>query len=663
MCTLCSALRPDDLAAASDLHTGAGTGAALPVYSLGQIARQLTEGYWAYTGRDMRAFAVENGDTLTVDFGPLSQAERAIATAALQAWTDVTGITFTAYTGDDPTVIAETTDAATGTATTATLPVNGVFSGEIDSTGDADWIKVTLQKGQTYRILLESAEDADALADPLLALHDATGAVIATSDDRSRGDLNSFLSFTAAETGTYYLSAESATSGSGTYYMGLVTEAAHGADISFDNRDSGAYAYSDVAGTRILYSYVNIARNWDASDLSLNSYWLQTYIHEIGHALGLGHAGNYNTTASFPTDAHYANDSVTNSIMSYFFQGENPNIEADFGFLATVMPADILAIQDLYGSDVTTHAGDTTYGANSNVDGYLGAMFAQIFAEAPADPAVYQGENMVLTLYDTGGHDLLDLSPSRGPQVISLLAETFSSIGGYLSNLTIARGTVIEDVIAGAGADTVLGNAAANMLDGAAGSDWLIGGAGADTLAGGLGNDLLKGGAGRDTASFATATRGVIVDLALTTAQSTGAGQDRLTGVENLTGSAFNDGLGGNGAANVLDGVAGRDLLVGRGGNDWLLGGAGADTLSGGLGRDAFVFAAGADVVLDFTDDEDSLVFSTALFPGGTTTAEELLARAAVVSGDTVFTFAPGIRLILSGFTDIAALADDLLLI
>ncbi len=56
--------------------------------------------------------------------------------------------------------------------------------------------------------------------------------------------------------------------------------------------------------------------------------------------------------------------------------------------------------------------------------------------------------------------------------------------------------------------------------------------------------------------------------------------------IENATGGAGSDRIGGNLAANVLKGLGGDDTLDGRGGGDTLQGGAGFDTLRGGADDD-----------------------------------------------------------------------------
>jgi Ca2+-binding RTX toxin-like protein len=113
------------------------------------------------------------------------------------------------------------------------------------------------------------------------------------------------------------------------------------------------------------------------------------------------------------------------------------------------------------------------------------------------------------------------------------------------------------------------------------GDDTLIGGAGSDVLRGDGGADILTGGAGSDTVSYTTSGSGVTVDL---TDNGNNAGGDALgdtlTGIENITGSDFDDSLTGDDTANVLDGGNGDDTLTAGAGNDKILGGGGLDVLN-----------------------------------------------------------------------------------
>lgn len=160
-------------------------------------------------------------------------------------------------------------------------------------------------------------------------------------------------------------------------------------------------------------------------------------------------------------------------------------------------------------------------------------------------------------------------------------------------------GGVEDDVIYGFGGhDTLRGGAGHDVLAGHEGNDVLQGGEGDDYLLGGPGHDTLDGGAGSDWAAYEDATAGVKVDLSLSGAQNTGGGgTDRLTSIENLYGSAFNDTLVGNAGDNVLMGWDGNDIISGGKGEDTLWGSAGNDTLDGGDGDDWLVGGAGDDVI------------------------------------------------------------------
>ena len=368
-----------------------------------------------------------------------------------------------------------------------------------------------------------------------------------------------------------------------------------GGQITFDDNDTGAYSTANWVGNITSDAHVNVGTDWLAAyGTGLNTYSFQSYVHEIGHALGLGHAGNYNSTAEYAFDASYRNDCWSTSIMSYFDQADNTYFQIrgyTQEFVLTPMNSDIVAMSLMYGLSTTTRADNTVYG------------FGSTAVRAVYDATQFPGA--AYTIFDSGGIDTLNYSGHAQNQLIDLNSETFSNVGGAIGNVMIARGTVIENATGGSGADTINGNSAANVLTGGGGDDVLNGNAGNDTLNGGAGNDTLNGGVGNDTlngttgndalngnggvdtASYSNATSAVTVSLAIAAAQNTvGAGSDTLSLIENLTGSAFNDILTGDTAANKLLGGAGNDSLTGGDGNDTLDGGAGNDSLNGGVGID-----------------------------------------------------------------------------
>ena len=139
----------------------------------------------------------------------------------------------------------------------------------------------------------------------------------------------------------------------------------------------------------------------------------------------------------------------------------------------------------------------------------------------------------------------------------------------------ILRGEEGDDtLLGGAGNDVLEGGLGFDTLNGGFGDDVLDGGDGNDLLIGGVGADTLIGGAGIDTADYSAEAQGMSINLA--TGQASDG--DTLTGVENVTGTAFDDRLVGDAGTNRLDGGSGDDLLDGRAGADELIGGDGIDT-------------------------------------------------------------------------------------
>ena len=415
------------------------------------------------------------------------------------------------------------------------------------------------------------------------------------------------------------------------------TEVASGeGQIRFDDGRAGALNSSTTSGDTILQSRVNIGAGFLPSDnvARIDSYLMQTYLHEIGHALGLGHGGPYDGAGAYAVDIEYLNDSWQASVMSYISQSANPNVDASYAHVIGPQIADILAIQRIYGTPTDTRAGDTVYGHNSTAGGYLDAVGAF---------------NSAWTVFDSGGIDTLDYSDDGRRQTYDLRDGFFSSVMGKSGNIGIAVGTVIENVRAGSSSDHIGGNEADNRLEGNRGHDTILGYEGNDTLLGGTGDDALRGGAGADLIGGDEGDDWIAGDggrdglyggLGNDTLLG-GAGDDTLSGSlgrdtmiggdgndvmrgggwnDLLGGGAGHDRMSGNGGDDRLYGNSGNDLIGGEAGNDTLHGDAGADRLYGGGGADTFVYRdvsdsvdGARDRIFDFDESEGDIVDLSAI--------------------------------------------------
>lgn len=344
---------------------------------------------------------------------------------------------------------------------------------------------------------------------------------------------------------------------------------------------------------------------------TLNSYSFETTIHEIGHALGLGHGGNYNGSATYAVDNYYANDSQHLSIMSYmqanFDEFARDSVDynrysnAQFRWVLTPMIADILAMSHLYGLSTTTRTGDTTYGYNANTGNT--ALDAAISLNDPA-----HNNFVAFTIFDNGGTDTVDMSGFGSRQRIDLHEGASSDVLGGRLNMGIAYGTVVENAYGGVSHDEINGNDSNNLLRGMAGNDSVYGYGGSDTLNGGEGRDTLVGGGGDDTLDGGLGSDsmdgGVGNDVYFaaegdTIVEDATAGTDKVYSSTNFALSANLESLTLLGTAAINgSGNAGANLIIGNNAANSLFGGAGADTLLGGAGNDRLngeTFAAGFD--------------------------------------------------------------------
>lgn len=305
----------------------------------------------------------------------------------------------------------------------------------------------------------------------------------------------------------------------------LVRTTQSNSDIEFGNSTVGvdyAQAYFPTAGT--VWFNPNYA---DIRNPVIGEYGFGTLIHELGHAFGLDHMGNYNGSGNWTPSSFQ--DSTVLSIMSYF----GPNIGDGNGQVMwadwvaadgrlyspqTPMMNDIMAMQAIYGADTTTRNTDTVYGFNSTLGSTSGGIYN-----------FSTNLNPILCIYDAGGNDTLDLSGWSTSSTINLVPGTFCSGNSMTSNISISLTTVIENAVGGAGNDSILGNAYNNTLNG---------GGGNDALTGGMGNDTIIGGAGTDTAifsgAFSTYSVSYNTNTQTFTVSNAADGIDSVTGVENF---------------------------------------------------------------------------------------------------------------------------------
>jgi Ca2+-binding RTX toxin-like protein len=143
-------------------------------------------------------------------FGPGGPESPGVVTPTDLQLLDVLGWT---PTGSGPGFVPLPDDFASSLTDTAApmghLSAASPVTAALQEAGDRDWFAVTLQAGVTYTFTETGQHGGGGtLGDPLLRLHDATGATIAQDDDIVSGtNPDSQIVFSATASGTYYVEA------------------------------------------------------------------------------------------------------------------------------------------------------------------------------------------------------------------------------------------------------------------------------------------------------------------------------------------------------------------------------------------------------------------------------------------------------------------------
>ncbi|TXI95098.1 MAG: DUF4214 domain-containing protein, partial [Burkholderiaceae bacterium] len=221
--------------------------------------------------------------------------------------------------------------------------------------------------------------------------------------------------------------------------------------IRFGNEAQGSVSNGSTLPYLPLYSnvFINGDNESNMSNIIPGKYNWTTLVHEIGHALGLKHPGNYNagTVTSTEKDNYLASaeDNNLNTIMSYNSAPQKQ--ERDF-----FGKYDLLALRYLFGK-TAYHTDDNTY-TYTDKSGQILSLITD------------DGGNDTIDISSVTVGAKLDLTPG-GNQSIGLLSSGKIAV----DNISIAYDATIENVIATGSDDYIVLNPSANNIDGGAGVD------------------------------------------------------------------------------------------------------------------------------------------------------------------------------------------------
>lgn len=541
-------------------------------------------------------------------------------------------------------------------ATAGTVAVDGSVTGTIDFGTDQDWYEVTVQKGKTYAVFLDSAIlSFTPLADPKLEVLDNALTSVAFNDDNGVTK-NAALTFTADYNGKYYIKTFGGPANTGdfkltvadfsppeppgplaaidwgvkfnkttiTYYFARAGET-YGNEVT----DSDWTAYQKAQATAALGEYSNVSNLTfvevtapDQADFKLTKNFLDSD----------------NTGRMIPPDAQYgANQGVGwfNTNPKYWSDTAGKlldkgafgygNFIHEFGHgLGLSHPHDNGGGQSAVMAGVTSSGTRGDFGLNSRVftvmsyiDGWTGGPAIDPNNQAfgfpgslmAMDIAKIQEKYGVNTNFH-GGNDVYTV-PNVNVTGTGYLAiwdtggkDTFLHTGAMGATIDLRAATLKSELGGGGfvsfatgihGGLTIANGVKIENATGGSGNDTLVGNGLKNVLDGKGGNDVMIGGKGNDT--YVLSAVGDVVSEAAKGGRDdmvkTGAFSLDLADYENVENAQLT-GTGNHG----IDGSAVSNLLIGNKGANVISGKGGNDTVKGGAGKDTLKGEAGKDKLI-----------------------------------------------------------------
>lgn len=510
-------------------------------------------------------------------------------------------------------------------ATAGTVAVDSSVTGTIDFGTDQDWYEVTVQKGKTYAVFLDSAVlSFTPLADPKVEVVDRNLASVAFNDDNGVTK-NAALTFTADYNGKYYIKAMGGPANTGdfkltvadfsppepaspldaldwgvkldnphvTYYFAKAGETF--GDDTFGNEltDTDWSAYQKAQAIAAMGEYTKVSNltfaevsNSSQADFILTKNFLDSANTgrmippdpQYGAVQGVGW---FNTNPTYWSDA-------SGKLLDKFAFGYG-NFIHEFGHgLGLSHPHDDGGGQSAIMAGVTSSGTRGDFGLNSRVftvmsyiDGWTGGPAIDPTNQAFGFPGSLMAMDIAVIQEKYGVNN-----NHNGGNTVYTLPNANGTATGY------------EAIWDTGGKDTFVHTGSM--------------GATIDLRQATLKSELGGGG----FMSFATGIHG-----GLTIAKG--------VKIENATGGSANDTLVGNGLKNQLDGKGGNDVMIGGKGNDTYFISAAGDVVSEAAngGKDDIVRSGAIDLVLgDYANVENAtLTGSSDLDATGTAVSNLLI--------------------------------------